>query len=147
MERVPPSDAPALLGTAYVSSATRPLSDADLADLLAACWQANRAAGVTGMLVYRDGLFLQVIEGAPAVVRALMDRIRRDPRHRDVTTFYEQPLAERDFAGWAMAFAHAKLLQHPGALPLLDALADPVGLTAHPGRARALLLGFRAWAR
>lgn len=56
------------------------------------------------MLLYGNEQFLQVLEGEEATVRTLYTHICRDPRHRDVTTYNDKPVARRSFADWRMAF-------------------------------------------
>ncbi len=58
-----------------VSSATRPFSGEDLRALLETCRKNNAGSGVTGMLLYRDGKFMQVLEGDEGTVRALYEGI------------------------------------------------------------------------
>ena len=55
----------------YVSSAVRPFSKSELVELLNVTRDNNSRLGVTGMLLYRDGNFMQVLEGGEPVVRAL----------------------------------------------------------------------------
>ena len=64
----------------------------------------NEKAGVTGMLLYKDGNFMQVLEGEERVVQALSAKIGRDPRHEKMVTLLEGPLAEREFSDWSMGF-------------------------------------------
>ncbi len=59
----------------YVSSATRPFSGEDLRALLATCRKNNAELGVTGMLLYKDGNFMQVLEGDEEAVRGLYEKI------------------------------------------------------------------------
>lgn len=99
-----PSDAPALLSVVYASAASVPFSDDDLAVLLARSRRANRAAGVTGLLVHVPGRFMQVLEGPVSSVRPLLARIAADPRHSGVWTLAEEPIAERRFGDWAMGY-------------------------------------------
>lgn len=77
---------------------------ADLRALLATSVRRNRALGITGMLLYAHGGFMQLLEGEEAAVKALFDRVRRDERHRRVTVLVQGPVAERTFADWAMAY-------------------------------------------
>ena len=77
---------------------------ADLRALLATSVRRNRALGVTGMLLYAHGGFMQLLEGEEEAVKALFDRVRRDDRHRRVTVLVQGPVAERTFADWAMAY-------------------------------------------
>lgn len=93
-----------MISITYVSSAVRQFSESTLLDLVDQCQANNKRLGVTGVLVYSDGNFMQVIEGADLVIHALYDRIKRDDRHRDVTTVIVQTLESREFQGWSMAF-------------------------------------------
>lgn len=77
---------------------------AELQALLSTSVRRNRELGVTGMLLYAHGGFMQLLEGEEAAVRALFDRVRRDDRHRRVTVLVQGPVAERTFADWAMAY-------------------------------------------
>jgi hypothetical protein len=88
----------------YVSlSLTEPYS-AEVMAIARCALRRNREIGVTGALYYDDAQFFQVIEGEEAAVRALFERIRRDPRHTDVTVLSEGPAASRIFPDWAMKF-------------------------------------------
>lgn len=62
----------------------------------------NVANGVTGLLCYADGNFLQVLEGGRGTVNALYARILADTRHREVTLLSYQEVSERRYAGWTM---------------------------------------------
>lgn len=77
---------------------------AELQSLLAPSVRRNRALGITGMLLYAHGGFMQLLEGEEQAVKPLFDRIRRDDRHRRVTVLVQGPVAERTFADWAMAY-------------------------------------------
>ena len=62
----------------------------------------NPASGVTGVLCYGGGIFLQVLEGGRMAVNELYGHILRDPRHTDVVLLHYQEIAEREFVGWTM---------------------------------------------
>ena len=69
----------------------------------------NAIDGVTGLL-YTDGYrFMQVLEGSSESIEATWDRIRRDPRHRDVTVLHDIEQEERTFGYWSMASRDAKV--------------------------------------
>lgn len=89
----------------YVSTASRPCSAAELDDLLAISRRNNGSAGVTGMLVYGGGNFMQLLEGERAAVAAIFERIRRDPRHYDATELFALESPARWCGDWEMAFA------------------------------------------
>jgi hypothetical protein len=62
----------------------------------------NPALGVTGVLCFSGGIFMQVLEGGRTVVSQLYNRIAGDPRHADVVLLSYEEISERRFAGWAM---------------------------------------------
>ncbi len=88
----------------YSSEAAPGLAAAELEEMLAESRVRNQAHGITGVLVFVDGAFLQILEGEKKDVLELMERIERDPRHRGVKVFYEQDVDERAFASWSMAY-------------------------------------------
>ena len=124
----------ALQQIVYVSAATRAMDEPDLRDLLAEARHFNEANGVTGMLLYCDDTFMQVLEGARTVLEPLYVRICRDRRHARVLSVRDdwdkfklwdlsvrnEEVRERSFGGWSMAF-HA-LDRH--ALPSTPGFSD-----------------------
>jgi Sensors of blue-light using FAD len=66
----------------YVSTATRPFSKADLSELMTKSHENNARLGLTGMLVYKDGNFMQVLKREEGDVRALYEKISDDPRYK-----------------------------------------------------------------
>jgi hypothetical protein len=62
----------------------------------------NPASGVTGVLCYGGGIFLQAIEGGRMAISELYGHIQRDKRHKDVVLLHYEEIAERRFAGWTM---------------------------------------------
>jgi hypothetical protein len=95
-----------LVNLIYGSSATNPMTEQELVDLLIAARAKNTRLNVTGMLLYRGGNFLQVLEGERHVVEDLYQTIRRDPRHRQVEFFAARDIRERLFTDWSMGFVH-----------------------------------------
>jgi hypothetical protein len=88
----------------YSSEAAPGVVAADLEWMLVESRIRNRAHGITGVLVFVEGAFLQILEGEKDDVFNLMERIKRDPRHRGVRVFYEQEVDERAFGSWSMAY-------------------------------------------
>ena len=64
--------------------------------------QFNPTSGITGILCYGGGIFLQAIEGGRAAVSELYGHIQKDPRHKDVILLHYEEIAERRFGGWTM---------------------------------------------
>ncbi|MGI4832592.1 MAG: BLUF domain-containing protein [Janthinobacterium lividum] len=88
----------------YLSRATTAFDDQQLQQLLLEARARNQTLGITGILLYGQQQFLQVLEGEPAPVQALYAHIRQDPRHRDVTLYADKEITHRAFEGWAMAY-------------------------------------------
>ena len=130
----------------YVSSATSLFRLPDLVGLLEQARELNARAGISGLLLYRDGAFLQVLEGAREAVHATYARIRADARHDRVVTLLDEPLAGREFADWRMGFVS---LEDPAVLAQPDVsgfLTEPLShaaLSREPSRALRLLLLFK----
>jgi hypothetical protein len=76
--------------------------EATLAGILLDARRCNARDEVTGALICRRDVFLQLLEGPEPNVRATYDRIGRDDRHLDVVLHLSDPVTERMFAGWAM---------------------------------------------
>jgi hypothetical protein len=62
----------------------------------------NPASGITGVLCYGGGIFLQAIEGGRNEVSDLFGHIQKDPRHKDVVLLQFEEILERRFGGWSM---------------------------------------------
>ena len=85
----------------YVSRAVDTSPDAVDA-ILAQSRSHNAACGVTGILCYGGGVFLQAIEGGRTAISELYGHIQRDPRHKDVVLLHYEEILERRFGGWTM---------------------------------------------
>lgn len=90
--------------TVYISSARTGFTAEDLAALLGECRTQNRRRGLTGMLLYNEGRFIQALEGPEFMVRATMERIADDPRHHDVEVLAEEEVKGRQFPSWSMGY-------------------------------------------
>lgn len=88
----------------YSSIAVTPFSEPELDALLVVSRANNARSGVTGMLLYRDGRFLQVLEGPEASIRQVMERIQDDSGHHSVRTLLEDRVTRRQFPDWTMGF-------------------------------------------
>jgi hypothetical protein len=93
----------------YSSYAAVEFDDGKLKFLLIQSRERNKEMGITGMLLYFDGTFIQLIEGEEDEVKLLYKDICNDLRHRNVITLKEGPMEGRHFDNWSMGF---KSLQH-----------------------------------
>jgi hypothetical protein len=85
----------------YASRAVDPDVNA-IDDILSQSRQYNPGSGITGILCYGGGIFLQAIEGGRTAVSELYGHIQRDPRHKDVVLLHYEEISERRFGGWTM---------------------------------------------
>lgn len=90
----------------YASVAAVPFNEPKLSGLLKEARANNTRHGITGLLLYGNGHFVQLIEGEPGPVDALYANIVRDTRHQQVFEVYRQSVSTRDFPNWVMAFDH-----------------------------------------
>lgn len=88
----------------YVSTAVVPLSEEDLLSLLKQSRARNERHQITGMLLYRGGQFMQVLEGEEANVMRIFNDIRNDYRHKNVDVLRAEYIQFRDFPDWTMGF-------------------------------------------
>ena len=72
----------------------------------------NPGCGITGILCYGGGVFLQAIEGGRSAVNELYGHILRDARHEDVELLHYEEIAERRFGGWTMGKVNLSKLNH-----------------------------------
>lgn len=114
---------------AYESQASVPLTAPDLLDLLEWSRGKNARLDVTGVLLYRDGTFLQVLEGPHAQVDDLYATIARDTRHHSVSTLLAEDRSARRFPDWTMGFADVdgRLGEVDGYNDVLNAVQGPDG--------------------
>jgi len=119
----------------YTSRCTRPFSEPEIEELARASAERNLAAGISGILVYSGGRFLQVLEGEADAVESLFARIERDDRHTDVVAIYKEPIEERLFGEWSMRLCNLDEkggLEPKALLAARDFFASVQGLSHNP---------------
>ena len=80
--------------------------------ILAQSRSHNPASGITGILCFGGGTFLQAIEGGRNAINELYGHILRDPRHKDVVLLHYEEISERRFGGWTMGQVNLSKLNH-----------------------------------
>ena len=93
-----------MLSVIYQSEASFDFSEEDLSVLLMNSRANNRRQSLTGLLLYREGHFVQVLEGPESAVRTKLEVICADPRHRQVRFLSEQRDVDRRYPEWTMGF-------------------------------------------
>lgn len=130
----------------YVSSAVVPFTTEELLAILAKSRENNARAGLTGMLLYKDGNIMQALEGEERAVREVHARIQRDPRHRGMLTLIQGPIAERQFPQWSMGLRDLRspeVMATPGISPFLNTPLTGQEFSSDPTRCQRLLLTFK----
>jgi hypothetical protein len=89
----------------YASAATQSISKEEILDILKTAKGKNEGRGITGMLLFSEKSFFQVLEGPKAAVEGLFENISRDSRHTHVIKVFEGNVAKRYFQDWSMGLA------------------------------------------
>ncbi|MCR8560930.1 BLUF domain-containing protein [Mucilaginibacter sp. BJC16-A38] len=109
----------------YLSAGVNWFTDSDLIELLAACSRNNNRNSITGLLLYADGNFIQLLEGEEAAVLETYKKISLDERHRGITEIASGPLANRNFPEWAMGFKSIGAIGNTPFKKYLDPATSP----------------------
>ena len=113
----------------YASRAVDPSPDA-IESILSQSRQHNPVSGITGILCYGGGIFLQAIEGGRQQVSDLFGHIQKDARHQDVALLHYEEISERRFGGWTMGQVNLSKLNHSILLKYSDkAELDPYAVS------------------
>ena len=88
----------------YTSDATRPMSERDLEQLLFQSQRNNTRYGITGLLLYTDMKFVQVIEGEKVNIMNLFENIKSDMRHTNVSVLIKGKISQRRYPEWYMGY-------------------------------------------
>ena len=97
---------PSLLQLFYVSRARSGLDHGAIQSILQASRRHNARLDVTGCLLFSGHCFAQVLEGAPAALAMLSQRIAADARHGSMRVLSERRIDQRDYADWSMGYLH-----------------------------------------
>lgn len=108
----------------YFSVASRPPKKEDIDGILNQSVENNRKNGITGMLMYRTGFFIQLLEGEEENVKALYQKIEKDQRHRDSKILLEYTDQSRIFPQWYMGMI-AEPLDSKELFDIVKPLQDP----------------------
>lgn len=135
-----------MLSLIYVSSSVREMNPEELMDILKVSRENNVVSDVTGLLLYKGGNFMQALEGPDDVVLALYEKIKKDPRHKDVSIISTEQIQKRQFSAWEMAFTNLdnpEIKNEPGYSQFLQDEFTADVYRENPLRAYIMLLTFR----
>lgn len=89
----------------YVSRSVRLMNESDFDTFLEQIRPKNTSFDVTGLLLYKDKTFLQVLEGKAENIDTIFQSIEQDPRHFKIKLLeHSQPCEKRFFPNWSMGF-------------------------------------------
>ena len=130
----------------YVSTAAKLFSNEELQAILIQSRAWNLAENITGMLLYKEGCFMQFLEGSREDVLFLLNKIKADPRHHNLIVLLQEEHPEREFRNWAMAFQKIETdvpLEIPGYGDYLELPISTDKFLTNPTKTLELLLAFK----
>ena len=139
-------DPDALFHLGYVSTEAVKFTEEALIALLTEARNANTDRNVTGLLLYREGSFYQVLEGSESAVMATFHDIEGDPRHKEVRVLFNGETESREFADWQMGFLNLDGIDMETLSGFSDFMtrdADPREFLESLSRGKRLALMFR----
>ena len=131
----------------YISRGVRKFDPPELLAMLNTFRAANMQHDITGMLLYHNGDFMQLLEGSEKDVLALLKNIESDLRHDSVTVVMRESISERHFTHWSMAFrdlAVPSWTSSPGYSEFLNMPFHAIPFWRTPDKCQELMLIFRA---
>lgn len=130
----------------FGGQALTPFTRDDLEELLRKSREKNRLLKISGLMIYKDSSFIQVLEGPDQAVRDLYATIEMDFRLTTVACLSSKPVVEREFGERTLGFCNISALtqeERPDLAAFLAEVMSPDTLAKKPGRARELLEAFR----
>lgn len=138
----------ALIQLIYMSSTNYPFSERELVQLLKEAREHNEQQNITGLLLYKRGRFMQILEGEEEQVVRLYETIKRDTRHYQIITLAKTVIDERMFGDWKMGFVNLQTLKPeniPGYVDFLNRTFDLKTLVPDTSLAYKFLNIFRSY--
>lgn len=135
-----------LISLTYVSASAHVMSENELMDILEVSRKNNAPLNITGMLLYRNGYFIQALEGDEEAVMGLYDKIAHDPRHHHVLLVHKEEITERSFSDWSMGFRNLDQMdpsELEGYTDYLEQSFSSDFYTKNPSRAKTFLRLFK----
>jgi hypothetical protein len=86
----------------YVSNRKPNCTEAEIEKILASCKKNNPGLDITGILLYSDTKFIQMVEGSSKTITELYDKIKLDNRHSNPMMISFSPIKDRAFPSWHM---------------------------------------------
>ena len=130
----------------YISVASTHIDETVVRDIEKTSQRNNKNAGVTGILLFDDGRFMQFLEGSELEVRRIFSKITRDGRHEGIEVLRQQLIPQRQFSDWHMKYTrldevHSR--QGPIYEKLFDLAASAKGALGRATESMYLLTAFK----
>jgi len=93
-----------LIELSYISQSSTDVGILALMNLLESSAHRNKRAAISGVLFYDKGVYGQILEGFPEVIKPVWNSIYSDPRHKDIKVLGVDKLSKRRFTNWSMKF-------------------------------------------
>lgn len=135
-----------MIELSYISEADHFFSEKELAELLRSARANNLQNDITGLLLYKAPLFMQVIEGPEPAVLELFEKIKEDARHNNVSGLVKDEISKRTFPDWQMGFVTPEtsdVRQMEGFSDFLESSWNIENLKKRPSLSHRMLLSFR----
>ena len=87
----------------YVSNRKPNCSAEEIDKIIESCKRNNPPLNITGVLLYSEKKFIQLVEGDAKLIMNLYDKIKKDPRHSNAIMISYNPITEKSFPSWHMA--------------------------------------------
>lgn len=92
----------------YTSHAVQDCNKTMLMNILNTSIKNNAQNAITGVLIYREKKFIQLLEGQEKTITDLYQRIEQDKRHTNCEILHSSHIAERNIEQWSMGFLHVE---------------------------------------
>lgn len=132
-----------LVNLIYASSAVKRMRQEELIAILEKSRVNNEKRNITGMLLYKDGNFMQVLEGEDAAVTELYSIIAKDPRHTP-QLILKREVSKRTFSEWEMGFINLEDVDKKQIAGFSDFLEKPLGSISDGNLAYTMLETFKS---
>lgn len=130
----------------YVSSAVLGLSEREIAGIVRTSQLNNEQLGITGILLYNSGNFMQALEGEAEKVEALYEKIKCDKRHTAISLLMKEPISDKNFEKWQMGYRNLESLKSVDPAILSPFMEEELNLSIYnknPHRALQFLETFK----
>lgn len=107
----------------YVSKCSDDFDFNTLPSILEKSRRDNEKKDVSGLLIFHEGSFIQVLEGPKEAVEEIYQKIEKDDRHKNIKLLSQKMLDEKEFESWSMGFLKPELSKtHPDFVDLASEL-------------------------